>query len=140
MPYDDREAQYLMSAELNDMIASSSKPKFDLLSHLRRQHQFSLGAFGPGFRIKGICDHLRKEVAEIESAENLADLLGELTDIHILTFDAQLRIATPEQIVAALVAKQAQNEARKWPDWRTADPDKAIEHVRAINENRDFNG
>ncbi|MGH6882853.1 MAG: dATP/dGTP pyrophosphohydrolase domain-containing protein [Hypericibacter sp.] len=30
----------------------------------------------------------------------------------------------------AVVAKQAVNEQRSWPDWRTADPDKAIEHVR----------
>ena len=116
------------------------EPKFNLIEHLRRQHEFSLGAFGPGFRIKGICDHLRKEVTEIESAENPAEILGELTDILILAFDAQLRIATPEQIVAALVAKQTQNEAREWPDWRNCDPDKAIEHVRVINVNRDFNG
>lgn len=38
--------------------------------------------------------------------------------------------ATPEEIVAALAAKQARNEARVWSDWRTADPNKAIEHDR----------
>lgn len=37
---------------------------------------------------------------------------------------------TPEQIVAALVAKQEKNESRQWPDWRTAEPGKAIEHLR----------
>ena len=38
--------------------------------------------------------------------------------------------ATPEQIIEAVVAKQVRNEGRLWPDWRTADPNKAIEHVR----------
>lgn len=33
-------------------------------------------------------------------------------------------------IIDAIKAKQAKNEARDWPDWRTRDPDKAIEHVK----------
>lgn len=37
--------------------------------------------------------------------------------------------ATPEQIISALVDKQTKNEKRKWPDWRTAEPGKAIEHI-----------
>lgn len=36
-------------------------------------------------------------------------------------------------IVAALVAKQTKNEGRKWPDWRTQDPNKAIEHDRTAD-------
>ena len=40
---------------------------------------------------------------------------------------------TPEQIAAAIVAKQTKNELRKWPDWRTADPNKAIEHDRSAS-------
>lgn len=35
-----------------------------------------------------------------------------------------------EQIIQSVVAKHAKNEARRWPDWRTVDPDKAIEHIR----------
>ena len=38
--------------------------------------------------------------------------------------------ASPEAILDALHAKQLKNENRTWPDWRTADPNKAIEHVR----------
>ena len=30
-----------------------------------------------------------------------------------------------------MTAKQVKNEARTWPDWRTADPNKAIEHDRS---------
>ena len=49
----------------------------------------------------------------------------------ILALDGAWRSgATPEQIDAAWQAKQAKNEARQWPDWRTSDPNKAIEHVR----------
>lgn len=29
---------------------------------------------------------------------------------------------------------QSVNEARKWPDWRTMSPDKAIEHVREAED------
>ena len=32
----------------------------------------------------------------------------------------------------AIVAKQARNEARTWPDWRTAPLDRAIEHDRSV--------
>lgn len=31
----------------------------------------------------------------------------------------------------AIVAKQTKNEGRVWPDWRTADPNAAIEHDRS---------
>lgn len=41
---------------------------------------------------------------------------------------------TAEQIGAAWIAKQDVNEARTWPDWRTADPSKAIEHMRTPEE------
>ena len=73
-------------------------------------------------------DHIRKELLEIEAAPND---LAEWIDVVILAFDGAWRTgATPEQIVRALIAKQYKNETRKWPDWRTADPSKAIEHER----------
>ena len=34
---------------------------------------------------------------------------------------------------AMIEAKQARNEARVWPNWRDADPDKAIEHDRSFD-------
>lgn len=33
-----------------------------------------------------------------------------------------------------LVDKQGKNELRSWPDWRTADPTKAIEHEDGIHD------
>jgi hypothetical protein len=105
------------------------QPPFDLVAHLERQRAFSLKTFGPGPRTKGVVDHIRKELAEIEA--DPADIM-EWVDVIILAFDGAWRAGwEPQAIVDAIVAKQTKNEARQWPDWRTADPDKAIEHVRA---------
>lgn len=107
-------------------------PVFDLAAHLGRQREFSLKTFGPGQRTAGVCDHIRKELVEVQEAADFGDAtLPEWVDVIILAFDGALRTgATPEQIIEAIVAKQARNEARRWPDWRTAAPGKAIEHVR----------
>ncbi|CAM5574986.1 hypothetical protein MAUB1S_09664 [Mycolicibacterium aubagnense] len=104
------------------------KARFDLSAHLAHQRAWSAKTFGPGPRTKGVLDHIRKELTEIEA--DPADL-KEWVDVIILAFDGAWRAGwEPEAIVAAIVDKQARNEKRQWPDWRTADPDKAIEHVR----------
>lgn len=101
---------------------------FDLVQHLRRQIAFSKETFGPGARHEGVIDHIRKELREIEA--NPYDIT-EWIDVVILALDGAWRAGyTPAQIVEALAAKQAKNESREWPDWRTAEPGKAIEHVR----------
>lgn len=87
---------------------------FHLQDHLRQQAAWSEKTFGPGARVES------------------GGALNEWVDVIILGFDGAWRSgATPEQIVAAIVAKQAKNEARKWPDWRTAPLGKAIEHDRS---------
>lgn len=106
-----------------------SEAGFDLVSHLKHQREWSEATFGPGARTAGVIDHIRKELAEIE-----ADPLDirEWVDVIILAFDGAWRAGwKAEDIVAAIVTKQAKNEARTWPDWRTADPNKAIEHDRS---------
>jgi len=101
---------------------------FCLVTHLRRQKQWSEKTFGPGERTVGVIDHIRKELVEIEAKPTD---LSEWIDVLILGFDGALRMGfTPEQIIAGLTAKQTKNEARTWPDWRMAEPGKAIEHVR----------
>lgn len=101
---------------------------FDLISHLHRQRAFSESTFGPEPRTTGLLDHLRKELHEIEADPTDVE---EWIDVVLLAFDGAWRSGhSPEQIAAALAAKQAKNEAREWPDWRTADPTKGIEHVR----------
>lgn len=101
----------------------------DLVRHLTRQRAWSEQTFGPGSRAAGVVDHIRKELREIEA--DPADL-SEWVDVIILACDGAWRAGhSPEQIASAIVAKQTRNEGRQWPDWRTAPPDKAIEHVKA---------
>jgi hypothetical protein len=103
-------------------------PVFDLAEHLRRQRNFSKKTFGPGARTDGVLDHIRKELCEIEADPSDIE---EWVDVIILAFDGAWRAGwEPEDIVNAIVAKQTKNEARKWPDWRTANPGKAIEHIK----------
>ena len=105
---------------------------FDLTEHLRRQRHWSFCTFGPGERSKGVVDHIRKELAEIEASP--LDL-EEWVDLILLAFDGAWRAGhEPEGIVGGIEAKQSKNEARDWPDWRTQSPDHAIEHVRGYND------
>lgn len=105
---------------------------FDFSMHLAHQHAWSEKTFGPGRRTTMVIDHIRKELQEIEDAP--CDVT-EWIDVVILALDGAWRAGfSPAQIIEALIAKQAKNEARTWPDWRTADPTKAIEHVRGAHE------
>jgi Protein of unknown function (DUF550) len=107
------------------------RPKFDLETHLDRQFDFSQQTFGPGFIVTGIMDHIRKELTEIE--KDPFDL-SEWIDVIILALDGAMRAGyTSREVINALVAKQTKNENRKWPDWRTADRSKAIEHDRSAD-------
>lgn len=113
-----------MTAGRPEMVPSTAIDE----EHIYRQIAFSTRAFGPGRRTEGVIDHIRKELDEVLAAP---DDLSEWADLIILALDGAWRSgATPRQIIAAIKAKQAKNEAREWPDWRTADRDKAIEHVR----------
>lgn len=119
----DRE--HLVSEALS---ASTPKPaSFDLVKHLHRQRSFSQKTFGPGTRTKGVLDHLRKELSEV--SKNPSDVT-EWIDIVLLALDGAWRAGhTPEEIAAALEAKQSKNESRSWPDWRQSSPNQAIEHL-----------
>lgn len=106
--------------------------EFNIFAHLRRQREWSEKTFGPGMRTKGVCDHIRRELKEIEAAP---DDPQEWIDVVQLALDGAWRAGlSPEQIVGGIIAKQSKNERREWPDWRTADPDKAIEHVRGTHD------
>ncbi len=106
---------------------------YDLVAHLDRQRAFSVKAFGPGARAEGISDHIRKELAEVAAAP---EDLSEWIDIVLLGFDGAWRAGHSSVAIAgALAGKLAKNERRDWPDWRTADPNKAIEHNREVPAN-----
>ena len=103
---------------------------FDLVAHLHRQREFSERTFGPGARTAGVLDHISKELDEIEAKP---DDVSEWVDVILLALDGAWRAGfSPEQIAQAIAAKQERNESRNWPDWRTAEPGKAIEHVREV--------
>jgi hypothetical protein len=74
-----------------------------------------------------VTDHIRRELVEVvESGGDLAEWI----DVLILALDGCWRTgASSDEITVALADKTVRNEGRTWPDWRTADPTKAIEHV-----------
>ncbi|NEW96622.1 DUF550 domain-containing protein [Rhodopseudomonas sp. BR0G17] len=110
-------------------VATGALAAFDLVAHLERQRQFSFRTFGPGPRTAGVIDHIRRELIEVEKAPGD---ITEWVDVILLALDGAWRAGfKPEEIAGAIALKQSRNEARTWPDWRTADPDKAIEHVRS---------
>lgn len=112
---------------------------FNLEEHLLRQMAFSHATFGPGERTTGVIDHIKKELAEVEAANGDA---AEWVDVVILALDGLTRRLAyvngergdPTKVAhdacSMIAGKQTRNEARTWPDWRTADPSKAIEHDR----------
>ena len=101
--------------------------EFDLVAHLKRQAEFSLKVFGPGPRVKGITDHIRKELGEIEAEPTSLEWI----DVVILALDGAWRAGfTPDQICEAIQAKQIKNENREWPDWRNYSQEQPIEHIR----------
>lgn len=114
-----------------------------LEQHLIRQIAFSRATFGPGTRTEGVIDHIRKELVEIEAANPGIDRAKEWVDVVLLALDGLWRevgygvpghVATTDACAKSsavrIVEKLAKNELRDWPDWRTADPTKAIEHVK----------
>jgi hypothetical protein len=112
-----------------DALMADAKEVFDLVAHLHRQRDFSLKTFGPGLRTEGVVDHIKKELKEIQADPTDHE---EWIDVIILGFDGLLRTGIdPVEAVAEIVAKQTKNEGRDWPDWRKADPNKAIEHDRS---------
>lgn len=109
----------------------------DLAEHIRRQMAFSIATFGPGERREGVTDHIKKELTEIAECDFPPH---EWVDVVILALDGYWRSvvavdatpwhSVPDYMVRHLLMKQGENEQRHWPDWRTAEPDKVIEHVR----------
>lgn len=108
-------------------------------AHIVRQMVFSRATFGPGERMNGVLDHITKEIEEVRKSHGDS---AEWVDLVILALDGLTRRLwacsdyknsadmIAEVAVKMIIGKQNRNEVRDWPDWRTADPNKAIEHVR----------
>lgn len=132
------ESSVLMGTVLNQellMLATELAERrrvFDMIALLERQVAWSLQTFGPGYSAERIVDHLTKEIVEVAADPGS---LEEWVDIARLALDGAWRAGfTPQQIADELVRKQTVNESRVWPDWRTADPTKAMEHDREFDE------
>lgn len=104
----------------------------------RQIYEWHLKTFGPHDKTKGIIDHIDKELLEVELEP---DKLEEWIDLMILSFSGACDVAkrhypraSSKEIVSvvfsALKSKLKKNKARQWPDWRTAEPGKAIEHIK----------
>jgi hypothetical protein len=118
----------------------------DLKLFLERQFIWSLQTFGPAdlpydeecrakiksdgiFYGAGCVDHIKKELGEIASCHGKD--VEEWIDVVILALDGAMRSGySPQEIIDALTFKAEKNRRRTWPDWRTQEPGKAIEHVR----------
>ena len=117
---------------VDNLKAAFKLPSTDFAAHLARQREFSERTFGPGERLEGVSDHIRKELLEVAKAEPGHDRQREWIDVVMLALDGAWRSGmSPDEIIAGLRFKLDVNERRTWPDWRTADPNKAIEHDKA---------
>lgn len=99
---------------------------------------WNLTTFGPGKRTAGTIDHIKKELREIEADPDDAK---EWVDIVLLGINGLVRQGrSPAEIIGAIRAKDTENRTRRWPDWRSTDPNLAIEHDRTSPSDPDMAG
>lgn len=96
--------------------------------------EWSNETFGPPY-IRGPLgplDHLSKEIEEVKKDPTN---ITEYVDLFFLVIDAIRRAGfQPLTFEQECWQKLAKNKSRKWPDWRTTDPNKAIEHIRICSK------
>lgn len=128
-------AEYRTDAKNEPVPDGREARSIDLAQFMRRQIEWSTATFGPGERSMGLVDHVWRELREVMRAQTPEDELTEWVDVVLLALDAAWRLGfTPEDVCRAMLAKAEKNRARRWPDWRTADLWRAIEHVREPEE------
>lgn len=109
-------------------IGNDLRPHAIDAAFVARLHSWSEETFGPGLRTKSTVEHIRKELIEILDAPGDVE---EWVDVLLLALSGACRSGADAQtVIDTLFAKQTKNEQRMWPDWRSAEPGKAIEHVR----------
>lgn len=117
-----------VSCQSRDQSCLAEPTELAMARFVEDLSKWSLDTFGPGPRAAAILDHLGKELAEIEASPGSVE---EWIDVTMLALDGAVRSgASARQVVAALVTKLRVNHSRSWPDWRTAPPGRAIEHIR----------
>jgi hypothetical protein len=103
--------------------------EFDFAKFANEKAAWSRETFGPGDRYEGVVAHIRRELMEVERAPSD---LEEWVDVILLAMDGAWRSAgaSGEDLVRMMLAKDAKNRGRKWPDWRTLKAGEVSEHVR----------
>jgi hypothetical protein len=97
-----------------------------LRNYLERQREWSERTFGTGRRTKGVIEHIRRELLEIEAEPGK---LEEWVDVVILALDGARRAGhSAEAVIGMLCAKQAVNFKRKYPE--PVSEDIPVEHIR----------
>ncbi len=85
----------------------------ELIDYIEKQKEWSGITFGTGKRTKGITNHIRLELKEVEDD---SDSHKEWIDVVILALDGAWRTgATTQQIVDTLKEKQVINFNREFP-------------------------
>lgn len=105
----------------------------DMLDFWERLAEWSEQTFGPRSHRGplGPLEHLAKEAVEARDEADPGKRKEEIADCLFLVFDAAQRAGMSyAELTAVAKAKLRKNAAREWPDWRAADPNRAIEHVR----------
>lgn len=121
------DGEFVRFADIEADITPQPAPTLE--TYYAAQIEWSRQTFGPALRTKGVIDHITKELREI--AADPHDL-SEWVDVVILAMDGFWRHGgKASDLMPALLAKQAKNMARTWPDWRTRSEDQAIEHDRS---------
>jgi len=116
------------ATEAPDVAPVIEVADFDFAAFIGDLNKWATEIAGPGPRTDSLLKHIESEVVEI-----LADPSDptEWVDVAMLALDGAVRVgATPQAVVATIEAKFAKNQKRTWPDWRTADPNRALSHIR----------
>lgn len=95
--------------------------------YLQDKAKWSRQTFGTGKQTHRMIDHIRKELLEIEADPTSVE---EWIDVVAIALDGACRLATADEVISILRHKFEVCQQRQFPDWRTSDPNKAIEHIR----------
>jgi len=101
---------------------------------MNAQQSWSEKTFGPPEHRGpiGPLKHLAKEAVEASESVGTEHALEELADCLFLLCDATWRSGFwVNDLLKAAYEKLDKNKERTWPDWRTADANAPIEHVRS---------
>lgn len=105
-----------------------------MLLFFKSQQVWSYETFGPPEHRGpvGPLKHLAKEAMEAYKESDRVKRRKEIADTLFLSWDAAHRDGmTMGELAGIALAKLQENKERVWPDWRTADPNEAVEHDRS---------